>query len=81
MDPYEYFAAPFRATIVMNKQGPEAASEQLNQFIRHYQAQGWEFDSVAAIHMLVQPGCLASFFGSTASLVAYDQVIFKRRRA
>jgi hypothetical protein len=79
LDQFEYWVAPFRGTIVRGKDGPEAASEQLNAFIRHYQAQGWEFDRLGAIHMVVKPGCLASLFGATASVIAYDQVVFRRK--
>ena len=80
MDQFEYFVAPFRGRIG-DKDGPEAASEQLNAFIRHVQAQGWDFDWLGSIHMVVQPGCLASLFGATATVIVYDQVIFRRRRA
>ena len=81
MDQFEYFVAPFRGEIVRGKDGPQAASEQLNAFIRHVQAQGWEFDRLASIHMNVQPGCLASLFGASTTVVAYDQVVFRRRKA
>jgi hypothetical protein len=81
MASHEYFVAPFVGKIksgLFSHDGPETASKQLSSFIEHYQNQGWEFDRLGSIHILVQPGCLAALFGATASMVVFDQVIFRR---
>ena len=72
----QFKVVPFRAVIKASKEGPEAASQQLQDLINAHVKQGWVFHSLGQIHMIVQPGCLGALFGATASTIVYDQVIF-----
>lgn len=58
--------------------GPHTASNQLQELIQSHVNQGWEFDRMGQIHILVKPGCIGGFLGQAASSVVYDQVIFKK---
>jgi hypothetical protein len=72
----QFKVVPFRGFIKGGKEGPEIASQQLQEVINAHVKQGWVFHSLGQIHIIVQPGCLAGLFGQTASTVVYDQVIF-----
>lgn len=61
-----------------SKEGPHTASEQLESVINEYVRQGWEFVEVSHVDILVQPGCLAALLGAKATIVVYDQVIFRK---
>jgi hypothetical protein len=61
-----------------SKEGPHTASKQLEDVINSYVKQGWQFDSLGHINILVQPGCIGGLLGQKATAIVYDQVIFKK---
>lgn len=77
----EFKVVPFRGQIksgFFSTEGPQTASQQLQDAINQYVKQGWEFHSLGQIHILVQPGCLGGLLGQSASTVVYDQIILSR---
>ena len=79
----KYKVVPFVGQIkagMFSKEGPHTASQQLEDVINSHVDQGWEFCEVSHIDILVQPGCLASLLGGKASVVVYDQVVFRRQQ-
>lgn len=63
---------------LFSNEGPHTASQQLEDVIHQHTSQGWEFVEVSHINILTQPGCVAGLLGAKATLITYDQVIFRR---
>ncbi len=81
MPRYEYLVVPFIGEVktgFFSKEGPETASRQLQTLINNYAQQGWDFDQLGQITILVKPGCLGALMGREASPVMFDQVIFRK---
>lgn len=77
----EFKVVPFIGQVkggFFSSEGPDTASKQLASLINSHVSQGWTFDSLGQIHILVQPGCIGGLIGQQASTVVYDQVIFRK---
>lgn len=78
---YDYLVVPFVGHVkggVFSQEGPETASRQLQDLINGHSQQGWEFDQVAQINIMVKPGCLGGLMGREATVIVFDQVIFRK---
>lgn len=83
MPGYEYKVVPFKGQVkggLFSNEGPHTASKQLEDVIHQHLAQGWDFVDVSHIHILTEPGCIASLFGAKVNTVVYDQVIFRKSK-
>jgi len=77
MPKYSYKVVPFIGQIKSGQNAGEV-SKQLQLVIDQVTQEGWEFYQLTNTNIEVQPGCIASFFGSTVSYVTFDQVIFRK---
>jgi hypothetical protein len=75
--PYQYKVVPFMGRIRGSSSANEV-SKQLETMINTEARDGWEFCQLGDVNIEVSPGCIASLFGSKASYMQYDQVIFRR---
>jgi hypothetical protein len=80
MAQYEYKVLPFIGSLKSN-QGANIVSEQLTRMINQHATEGWEFYEMGNVNIQVNPGCLASLFGASASYIRFDQLIFRRNVA
>jgi hypothetical protein len=79
MAQYEYKAVPFIGTI-RAKQGPDFVAQQLSGVINQHAVDGWEFYQMGDVNIQINPGCLASLLGASASYIRFDQLIFRRQK-
>lgn len=78
---YEYHVVPFIGEVSnenMNLTNASAVSGQLQSEIDSHAEQGWEFQGITTVNVQVKPGCLASLFGTRASSLVFEQLIFRR---
>lgn len=81
MSQYEYLVVPFIGQLKRDISDIETArkvSEQLQATINQHAEQGWEFYRVDKVNIQIAPGCLGTLTGVRASLITFDQVIFRR---
>lgn len=79
----EYRVVPFIGEIkngIFVSQDARAVAEQLQDVINEHARRGWEFHGLEKVDVAVTPGCLASLFGATTSVITFDQLVFKRAR-
>lgn len=77
---YRYHVVPFIGRITggtFSSENAQTVSGQLQTVIDHYVGLGWEFYSIEKVGIEVSPGCLGGLLGQSASLVNFDQVIFR----
>lgn len=74
---YQYQVVPFIGKIKSGQSAAEVAA-QLQTVITQYVAQGWEFYQISDVTIEVQPGCIASLFGTKMSYIRFDQIIFRK---
>ena len=78
---YEYLVVPFAGSIhagMFSTEGAHTVTAQLQAIVDEYAQQGWEYCSLAKVNIEVQPGCLGSLLGQSASYITSDQIVFKR---
>jgi hypothetical protein len=81
---YEYLVVPFIGKIrqgFFSSQNAQDVSRQLQSVISWHAKEGWRFYSLEKVDIQVSVGCLASLFGAKASLISFDQIIFRRPTA
>ena len=74
---YVYKAVPF---IGVNKSrlNPNEMAIQLESEINNQASEGWEFFQHADVQVMLEPGCLGTFLGRSASVHHINQLIFRK---
>ena len=75
----EYKVVPFTATLNQQKETTKAVADQLENLIKNFTNQGWEYVRLESVSTYVQPetGC----FGIGAKpgyMASYQMVVFSR---
>ena len=55
------------------------AGQQLENALNHYSGLGYDYVRLEQLSINVKPGCLAAFFGGSATTILYDFIVFKKR--
>ena len=55
------------------------AGQQLENALNHYSGLGYDYVRMEQLSINVKPGCLAAFFGGSATTILYDFIVFKKR--
>ncbi|AJW63216.1 hypothetical protein VO54_01740 [Elizabethkingia miricola] len=75
----EYKVVPFIATLNQQKQTTKVIAEQLENLIKNYTNQGWEYIRLESVSTYVQPdnGCFG--LGSKPGFMAsYQMIVFSK---
>lgn len=78
-----YKVVPFVGHIrqgIFSSQNARDVSEQLQELINQHAADGWEFLSIDKVNIVVSPGCIGSLLGARSGVIAFDQIVFRRKQ-
>lgn len=76
----EYKVVPFTATLDEKKETTSVVANQLENLIKNYNGQGWEYIRLESVSTYVQPD--AGCFGLGAKpgyMASYQMIVFSKR--
>ncbi len=81
IDRFEYKMVQIPPNISIEEGVPfgQRAANFLEAVVNKYAQQGWEFFRVDPIGIHVEPGCLSSLFGASATTTTFHVVSFRRK--
>lgn len=77
MTKYQYKVVPFIGKIKGNQNIGEVSAQLLDEINKGAQ-NGWEFYQLGDTQIKVKPGCVSGLFGSRATYIKLDQLIFRK---